>query len=525
MICVEYLAIFPRDDSFCDSAAAFVRLLQVDSNILIQGTVIQYRGGPRYELKVTAGDVKGKKQRYFHIQLEWNASMPEASDSEKNYTDLLKALRATVAQTGGDTEILRDDVSAYYAASAYPLIYEVETLLRRLIAKFMLITVGREWVDEALPPTVEEAVKKYKRRTASSTSEFAKTGPKDYVNVLHGVDFIHLGEFLFTPYPNRSGPDLYARLKDTQKAEKREEALKALQLFIPQSNWTRYFKGVVGCDDSYLDTRWKQLYELRCKVAHNTMVVKADYESIQRLVGEVKPKLEEAVSKLSGVTVPPEDIELVAERAAGSVNTALGEFIANWQQMEAGLSKSPTLSNAGVRRIFNGNELVKAGILLPHQVRAYDELRQFRNRVVHGPITEIPMESLHRYLANLRVLRERIEMGDFLGHLRTVSKEELNAEVEELIADTKDDILEAEAFCSKMAETNASGYSVDDYEITSIALEDDLCVVGLRYSASGEQHEDRMLFGSKIDGRADAYIDDRGRVTYENVTAEVDDSE
>jgi hypothetical protein len=72
-----------------------------------------------------------------------------------------------------------------------------------------------------------------------------------------------------------------------------------------------------------------------------------------------------------------------------------------------------------------------------------------------------------------------------------------------------------------MADTNASGYSVDEYEITSIELGEDECVVTLGYGASGDQHEDRMYLGETIRGEAVAVVDDRQHVTYRDVSAEV----
>src|SRR5262249_55881546 len=111
------------------------------------------------------------------------------------------------------------------------------------------------------------------------------------------------------------------------KEVKTPEDAASLQDFIPQSNWKRYFGGLVDCDDSYLDSRWKKLYELRCKVAHNALMTGKDLEDAQKLIAEVKPKLLDAIAKLPRVTVPREGVELVGEPAAGGVNAVVGDFI------------------------------------------------------------------------------------------------------------------------------------------------------------------------------------------------------
>src|SRR5262249_2738981 len=159
-----------------------------------------------------------KNQRYFHLQFTWDGDPNGPPETLERFLSLLKKVRKTVAQAEGEIETLWDDLSALYAIKAYPLIHEIENLMRRLIANFMLVTVGREWLQETLPKAVEDAVRSSKR--------------KDYLNVLHSVDFIHLGDFLFAPYSKKTSQDLYAKLKLVQT----QEDAKALLEFVPESN-------------------------------------------------------------------------------------------------------------------------------------------------------------------------------------------------------------------------------------------------------------------------------------------------
>src|SRR5206468_2850175 len=81
-------------------------------------------------------------------------------------------------------------------------------------------------------------------------------------------------------------------------------------------------------------SRWKELYELRCLVAHNAMLTKADIEKIERLVSQVRPKLVEAINNLPSVSVPADQMEAVAESAVRNVSESLGCFITIWQRLE-----------------------------------------------------------------------------------------------------------------------------------------------------------------------------------------------
>lgn len=112
--------------------------------------------------------------------------------------------------------------------------------------------------------------------------------------------------------------------------------------------------------------------------------------------------------------------------------------------------------------------------------------------------------------------------GPYISYLRRLSQTDLEAEIERCISETQDQIIESDAFASSVAETNASGFILDEVDIQDVELGDLECIVTLGYSASGEQHEERMHAGDKIRGEAVAVIDGHRSVTYREVTAEID---
>jgi hypothetical protein len=77
-------------------------------------------------------------------------------------TSLLKTIKTTIHNAGGQPETLWNDVSFYYSQKAYPLIHKIENLMRKLIAYFMLTTIGKEWVTITSPNALERLLIKAK---------------------------------------------------------------------------------------------------------------------------------------------------------------------------------------------------------------------------------------------------------------------------------------------------------------------------------------------------------------------------
>ena len=95
-----------------------------------------------------------------------------------------------------------------------------------------------------------------------------------------------------------------------------------------------YFSPIVACDDGYLSKRWKELYDLRCLVAHNNILNKNEFKRIETLADEIKPKILKAINSLDKVTVPEQEKETVTENVVSNVNELYGEYIHRWKELE-----------------------------------------------------------------------------------------------------------------------------------------------------------------------------------------------
>lgn len=364
---VEYLVIVPKNETFCDSVEAFNRLLEVDSLISISKDRIHHKNSTSYRYEVTSNEVTGKEQRYFQLRFTMDKTEKGGDENVERFTAFLKNIRSIVMRLGGQVETLWDDISFYYSQRSYPIIYEIENLMRKLIANFMLITVGKDWISETSPSEVQEAINKSKR--------------KDYVNVLHTVDFIDLASFLIKPYSKKSSQELYNKLRKAQSLEEYQE----LKEYIPNSNWQRYFSVLVACEDTYLSKRWEDLYELRCKVAHNAIVVKSDFERIVSLANDLREKLIDALAKLPQVEVPKSERDYVAENAVTNLGGILGEFIIAWRLLEQRLIIMAARYNIKSKNVRSAAEVLrKESVISPDQ---YDSILVFyhtRNKIVHS---------------------------------------------------------------------------------------------------------------------------------------------
>lgn len=101
------------------------------------------------------------------------------------FSDLLGAVRDSTALIMTLPIILWDDISLYYSQQAYPIIYEIENLMRQLITKFMLINAGLRWEKERTPEDVRKSINDKNKEPT----------------VLYNVDYIQLSNFLFKEIP------------------------------------------------------------------------------------------------------------------------------------------------------------------------------------------------------------------------------------------------------------------------------------------------------------------------------------
>jgi hypothetical protein len=191
-----------------------------------------------------------------------------------------------------------------------------------------------------------------------------------------------------------------------------------LQEYVPKSNWQRYFGDLVEGEDQQLEKQWKELYELRCKVAHNALFERADYDRVRVLADDLCEKLESAVAKLPQVVVPEEEREVVAEEAATRLDPIIGAYYRAWMRLETAAMVRAEREGLQVTKGYLGDvplhPIVRAfarlGVLSDAQSASYEELRRLRAKAL-DPTVRFTEEGYRFMTADVLALVEALERG------------------------------------------------------------------------------------------------------------------
>ena len=180
--------------------------------------------------------------------------------------------------------ILTDEISTEISNKTYPLINELESLLRRYIAKFFTQKIGIDWWEKAVP---DKVIDKTKLRTGNETV-FSSIVQTD----LTLIDFDDLGEIIYKHKLGFNRPqnlaDSILRISSIEELEKFKADL--------DSNYNRFFKQ--NFKDLDFDKKWKQLFMIRNKVAHNNLFVIDDLQNAEKLHQELKEIIINAENKI-----------------------------------------------------------------------------------------------------------------------------------------------------------------------------------------------------------------------------------
>lgn len=292
---IEFLVLVTNNDYFCNSKKSFIDFLKLDSLITISGKSLTFKKTPKSKPLITVKfDVETKnipsnKERYFIIAIENNND--ELVDEFSEVGEKIKELSGRINPNSTIVNILWDDVGRYYAHKSYPLINDVENVMRKLISKFMLINVGMDWSKEAIHPDLASKIERFEENDI-------------HLNDLYKLDFIHLSEVLFKKKRDINLDELDRVLARNEFTE--DDKTKILK-FLPKSNWEKYFSELLGEKSQNLEKKWEILYKLRNKVAHNRFLTREDFEKIKGLTSQVKETLITAINKLGEINLDEEE--------------------------------------------------------------------------------------------------------------------------------------------------------------------------------------------------------------------------
>lgn len=377
---VEYLIIIDKEKEMCTTKESFLSFLRGNANISVENNHILYKSILKVEYFIQDGSLTEENFIYYHL------IFTSKEEDIEDFTKLLKSIRKTLSNIhGSNIQVLWDDVTLYYSEKAYPIIHNIENLMRKLITKFMIINVGNQWTKNTLPDELK-------------TKENSKN-----TNLLYNTDFIDLSKFLFEGYRTVDVTKLADKISSLSNQLTTDD-LNAIKGFIPKSNWERYFNNHVDCEAEYLSKRWEKLYILRCAVAHNNSFHKQDYADLVRNADEVREKITEAIKQLDNVVIPETEKESLAEEYAISANEITGKFINRWKEIENILFKisSSKLFN---KEELNVRSLLKSlkddSILEEQMLEDISYYNNIRNNIVHNISSDLSLNTIYTHIEKL----------------------------------------------------------------------------------------------------------------------------
>jgi hypothetical protein len=308
----EFLILIPEAERFCSSKLSYEKFLSLHEKISIQGKKITITDSANNkftaDLQIETGKVKSGIERYFDVTLEIADDTPESD--LKSFTELSQLIKSYSSRIApGETVIntVWDDIGRQWAEKSYPLINKTENMMRKLIAKFMLITVGISWSKTSIKPELFKKIEDFKDEEL-------------YLNDLHKLDFIHLKEVLFDKNREISTQDLYRLL---QKKNLTKEDIESIKKYIPTSLWDKYFSEIIKAKGIELGQSWEHLYKLRNKVAHNRYIAYEEFCRIRSTSNKIQEALGEAIQKLGQINIEETDREqLISTYASGGEEEA-----------------------------------------------------------------------------------------------------------------------------------------------------------------------------------------------------------
>jgi hypothetical protein len=324
---LEYLIPIDSKKSNLSTVETFKHNLQVIDEIKIHKNFMVFKNTIQFPFNISKGEISSTKHIFFELKIE----IDEANDL-KEVHEFIRKLKSILFNISPNMQILYDGVSKFYSVKAYPLIYEVENLMRKLITKFMIANVGVDWIKNEVPDDLKNGI-----RTPNRDKTF-----------LYNFDFIQLKSLLFSEKYNRNKEELISKIKSIKKES--EIDIEELKSLLPTSNWEKYFSKKLKISSKDLSDKWQELYDLRCLIAHNRTFSKDNYDIVEKLVEEIKPHISSAIKNLDEVKVESIDFNDLIQDVILQLDNAAFIFIKKFQALMNKVNKR--LDSIDVQKIY-----------------------------------------------------------------------------------------------------------------------------------------------------------------------------
>ncbi|RUR38047.1 hypothetical protein ELS18_08470 [Clostridium perfringens] len=357
---VEYLIKVDGSKTLCNSMKTFENLLKISSEIELESDVIKYKNI----------DINYNNKKYLNEDRENVFDLEVYINNIENISEFeafLRELKSILYKISDNILILQDDISLYYSVNTYPIFNEVENLMRKLLTKFMVIKVGENWDKDNIPKKVKKSIESSKR--------------KDSYSFLYRADFIDLSKFLFDKYSIKTLQDFSKESLSGKEVNKED--------YIEKSNWERYFSDILKYEDGELQKQWSEMYELRCKIAHNNKFTKEDSKKVLNIYKKIKPVLIDAINKIDDIVIGLEERKVFTESIIGNGDVLLGVFVKKLRELENKINeiycKKSGDNEYRAKSMYSMIRIIRECTSLGDEV--FDDIEKIirtRNEIFHG---------------------------------------------------------------------------------------------------------------------------------------------
>ncbi|MGE7683908.1 hypothetical protein [Peribacillus simplex] len=263
-----------------------------------------------YNIKVVISEGENQEQENFwEIFIEGDFFLLE---------DLRPLLLFEMSTLFNQRYCLQDQISREIAKKAYPLINELENLLREYLLRFFVKKVGSQWWKFNSNDSLNK-----KSKNHGNTRAFSNLLDMEIYN----IDFVDLKELVTGNFRKISNIDvvnaldiILERKENPDKVEQKVNNLK--ENFL--GNWEKFFKDHIGINN--FEVLWKDLYDIRCMVAHNSLITMKNFRDLVEKHSIVQPNLNEIITQMGSAvlsTLERESINSVTEQLDNILNLSI----------------------------------------------------------------------------------------------------------------------------------------------------------------------------------------------------------
>ena len=394
-----------NQDGNCMGIKQFESLLHTSAHIKIKKDTVEYKN-TSFGFNISQNKMTDDSSSCFDLTF-----ISTTEDSKiVIFKDLLKEVRGICNRFNGNKNSciieLYNSLGAYYCEKAYRIIYELENLMRKLIYKFMIVNVGVNWTKTDVPKEVNESIKKEYKQSEES--------------FLHKLDFIQLSNLLFTKFSNNEIDDFFKSIKDMKDSD--NLSVNELRKYQKKSNWEKFFAKKVKCEADHLEKIWKNIYDIRCQVAHCRVLTEKQFEDLIKWNEDVKPTIESALKTVDTIKIEESEREQVAEDLSSITNSYIANFLLIYNSFWSDVSKTFALGLKPVRVIIS--HLKHLNLINSEDLHRLSIIQDFRNQLVHSfGAYQIDPFRIKKYTDTLEELRQRILHSDNALHISNKESE------------------------------------------------------------------------------------------------------